>query len=361
MKCDERHPICVNCDTSDRTCQYVARAAVSAHSPSSLSPSATSPDSVSDSASPEAALLQSAHHNQCFSFQHLLLLHHVEADMEDWLYVPESIRNLGRAYLGVALTSPFLMDQLLAVSAQHLSTIYTDLRDQYYHLGTALQARALNGFNAPTARPDIKARFLFSSLLALSTMAATAMSSRHNANESLPRFVEFLDINRGVRIIGDSAWVELEQSELGWIFTSFGNLYDYTEPLPISLFGIVQMLQRPDIDAATEEICSHAARCLGFIRKQLDSPTSWGVHVVMAWPSLVDPQYRKLLVESRPEAMVILAHFAVLLHQHREFWVFGDLGKNLIGSISRRIEVRWHAYLTKPLEILSASTIDKVA
>ncbi|KAI0533553.1 hypothetical protein GGR58DRAFT_506234 [Xylaria digitata] len=356
IKCNEHHPICVNCNTAGRTCHYVPRAVVSADSSSATSTSAASPDSIYEPAVPESALLQSTRHEHCFTLQHLVLLHHVETDMEDWLWIPARIRNLGRAYLSVALTSPFLIEQLLAVSAQHLSTVHPSLRGHCCRLGTALQTRALIGFKdsaADSSHQNIVARFLFSSLIALSTMASMAMSSRHDIDKSLPCFVEFLGVTRGVRIVGDSAWDELCHSELGWMFNSFENLDEYIEPLPTSLSGVVQMLQRPDVDPATEEIYSKAARCLGFIKKQLNSPTSWGVHAVMAWPNLVEPMYTRLLAELRPEALIILAHYAVMLHQHRQFWVFGDLGENLIVSICRSVKAEWIAYLTEPLELLS--------
>ncbi|KAI0468584.1 hypothetical protein F4859DRAFT_524161 [Xylaria cf. heliscus] len=355
IKCDEGRPICVNCDTSARTCHYAARAYVPIGSPSATSTSVASPDSFSDPAIPESALLPSAGHEHCFTFQHLGLLHHVETDIENWLWVPEPIRNAGRTYLDVALSSPFLMDQLLALSAQHMSTIHPDSYDQYRRLGTALQTRALDGFKAAAADPsreNIKARFLFSSLIALSTMATMAMSSRPDIDQSLPRFVELLRVTRGVRIVGDSAWAELYQSKLGWIFRAFENLDGYTEPLPASLLGVARMLQRSDLDPVMEEIYSKAARWLGFIQKQLDSPTSWGVHGVMAWLNLVDPMYAQLLVNSRPEALIILAHYAIMLHQHRRFWVFRDIGENLIVSISRSLEVKWLAYVAGPLEVL---------
>ncbi|KAF2968909.1 hypothetical protein GQX73_g4672 [Xylaria multiplex] len=358
IKCDEHRPICVNCNTTGRTCHYLPRAVVSADSSSATSTSAAaSPDSIYEPVIPESALLQSTGHDHCFTLQHLVLLHHVETDMEDWLCIPARIRNLGLAYLNVALTSPFLIEQLLAVSAQHLSTVHPSLRGHYRRLSAALQTRALDGFKASAAdssRQNIMARFLFSTLIAVTTMASVAISSRHDIDKSLPGFVEFLGVTRGVRIVGDSAWAELYQSELGWIFSSFEDLEEYTEPLPTCLRGVVRMLQRPNIDPATEKIYSEAARCLGFIRKQLDSPTSWGVHAVMAWPNLVDPMYPRLLAESRPEALIILAHYAIMLHQHRQFWVFGDLGENLIVSICRSIPAEWLAYLTEPLELLSA-------
>jgi hypothetical protein len=113
------------------------------------------------------------------------------------------------------------------------------------------------------------------------------------------------------------------------------------------------MLQRPDLDAASVQACAEAARALGFIQKQLESPTSWGVHAVMAWTSFVDPAFTQLLADRKPEALVVLAHYAILLHPHRRFWVFQDLGDNLIAGIAHSVGAGWLPYLAKPIEALS--------
>ena len=373
IKCDERRPTCVNCDTSERTCCYPVRPTAQPlrrDSPSDWS--ADSPTAGVTSASDTAptpsrsallpALLQSPCHpdsNRVYTFQHLLLLHHVENGMADWLWVSKPMRNMEQVYINGALTSPFVMDQLLAVAAQHVCTIHPDLHDQYRSLATNLQTRALAGFKSAAADPSrhsLIGRFLFSSLMVFFAMADMAASSFHNddVEHLFSRFVEFLRVTRGVRIVGDGAWSELyESSELGWIFSAFGNIEAYHEdPAPGFLSGVAQMLQRPGVDAATAEICSEAARALGFLQKQLDSPASWGVHAVMAWANLVDGAYTQLLADRRPEALVVLAHYASILYRHREFWVFGDLGRDLLVSIARSVAPEWLPYMTQPLEVL---------
>ena len=370
IKCDERRPSCVNCDTSDRTCAYAVQPAArdspsdwSAGSPTPAAAPAQASDTTSVLAPLESALLPALLQSTChqddgrlFTFQHLLLLHHVENGMVDWLWVREPMRNMARAYINGALTSPFVMDQLLAISAQHVCTIHPNLCDQYRGLAADLQRRALAGFKAATedpSRQSLVSRFLFSSLMIIFAMADLVSSSFHDIDHMLSRFVELLHVTRGVRIVGDGAWLEVYESELGWIFSSFGNFEAYDDPLPAFLSGAAHMLERPGLDTAAVQICSKAARALGFLQKQLDSPTSWGVHGVMAWTNLVDAAYTQLLADRRPEALVILAHYASILHRHRQFWVFGALGENLIAGIARSISPEWLSYIAKPLEVLS--------
>lgn len=283
--------------------------------------------------------------------------------MVEWLWVPYPMRNMAQAYVNGALASPLVMDQLLAIAAQHVSTLHPSLRDQYRGLAADLQTRALAGFKATTedsSRQSLVSRFLFSSLMTIFTMADMVASSFRDMDQLLSRFVDFLRITRGVRIVGDGAWSQLYASELGWIFSSFDNFEAYDDPMPAFLSGATQMLQRPGLEPAAVQACSKAARAVGFLQKQLDSPASWGVHVVMAWANLVDAAYTQLLADRRPEALVILAHYASIVHRHRQFWVFGDLGENVIVGITRTIAPEWLPYMTKPLEVLSTPSLDRV-
>jgi hypothetical protein len=144
--------------------------------------------------------------------------------------------------------------------------------------------------------------------------------------------------------------------ELGEIFRSFSNFEEYLnydKHLPPLLSGVAVMLQRPNLDAAALHTYEEAARALGFMQKQLEPPTSWGVHAVMTWTSFVNPAYTQLLADRKPEALVVLAHYAIMLHRHRKFWIFQDLGENLISGIAHRVGAEWLPYLATPMEALS--------
>jgi hypothetical protein len=65
------------------------------------------------------------------------------------------------------------------------------------------------------------------------------------------------------------------------------------------------------------------------------------IHGALAWPIIVSLEYTNMLVHRRPEALVILAHYAVLLHSCRDMWVFGDGGKYLIQSNDRYLGPQW--------------------
>jgi hypothetical protein len=67
--------------------------------------------------------------------------------------------------------------------------------------------------------------------------------------------------------------------------------------------------------------------------------------LAFAWPLYVSPNFLHLLREPQAEALVILAHYAVLLHRGRGLWLIGDSGQFLIESICGRLGSNWQEWL----------------
>ena len=70
--------------------------------------------------------------------------------------------------------------------------------------------------------------------------------------------------------------------------------------------------------------------------------------MVFVWPALVSSDYVDLLRQRQPEALVILAHYAVLLHRSRDLWLIGEGGKFLIESICGSLGSKWQEWLSFP-------------
>lgn len=83
---------------------------------------------------------------------------------------------------------------------------------------------------------------------------------------------------------------------------------------------------------------------------------------VIAWPVMIPEEYVDALHMGRPEALIILAHYAVLLHTYRQLWVFGDGGRFLIESICDSFGADWEDWLEWPMEVLrDSSSLDSMS
>ena len=58
---------------------------------------------------------------------------------------------------------------------------------------------------------------------------------------------------------------------------------------------------------------------------------------IFAWPALLLSGFADDFVERRPEALVILAHYAVLIHWHQNSWLFLLGGRRLIHAINHHL------------------------
>ncbi|KAI0384853.1 hypothetical protein F5Y04DRAFT_277588 [Hypomontagnella monticulosa] len=343
IKCDERRPNCGNCDVAARDCYYAYPSVV----PKAQLPIPQSPIHLESQASHEPSPARSGSpsildHNDLFTLQHLNLFHHVEVGMADWLMVTDAMKPIAQAYITSALSTPFVMNQLLALSAQHLSTVHKDDANTYLDLAAELQARALSTFTKnrqDMSERNIVARFLFSSLIAAQVLSEKLCAPRESFDDFLDGIIEYMNIQRGTRI--------------GELFTGIDELdMSDDEFLPSSLNELYVWFHLANLDEEIVEACTGAVRALGFVHRRISGPNTWGIHAPIAWATFLSGDYISLLENRRPEALVILAHFAIYLHRCRGFWAFGDAGEYLIQAIYKVVGPLWEESMLVPLQAL---------
>lgn len=77
---------------------------------------------------------------------------------------------------------------------------------------------------------------------------------------------------------------------------------------------------------------------------------------IIAWPVRVSDEYFDALVARRPEALIIFAHFAVLLHNIRDSWLSCDSGLYLIQSINAFLGPGWEEWMAFPNSVLETGS-----
>ena len=66
----------------------------------------------------------------------------------------------------------------------------------------------------------------------------------------------------------------------------------------------------------------------------------------LRWICKVPARFIDMLEERRPFALVILAHYTVIMYNLREQWWMGEWGKSVLGEINRRLDPQWMQYMT---------------
>lgn len=132
---------------------------------------------------------------------HLELFHHF-GEIISPLFVgrdPDLCREYVQNYHKAAFTGIYLMYEILAFAARHLSITGPPTKSQFYaDQATMLQTRALSLFSASLQEPQpdtIISTFLFSSLLGTHLLSDTIASQHMELDPFLSRFVDYLKVS----------------------------------------------------------------------------------------------------------------------------------------------------------------------
>ncbi|KAJ5648736.1 hypothetical protein N7490_005108 [Penicillium lividum] len=72
----------------------------------------------------------------------------------------------------------------------------------------------------------------------------------------------------------------------------------------------------------------------------------------LCWTFQVPVRFPELVGERRPFALVILAHFAVILHHLRETWWMGDWGIRILKEAVDELDPEWRGLLSWPVDAM---------
>ncbi|KFY33305.1 hypothetical protein V494_07718 [Pseudogymnoascus sp. VKM F-4513 (FW-928)] len=404
--CDECRPACVNCTTSERSCAYLdaGRKPPSQSSASPLSSPALShasrasfagsPGAISATAVPvnssfsplggspvsserqgqftpstispvvagltiEEAPSQPHVANGAANMLHLELFYH--ALSEKALYIAA-----GQAYAQImtdlvippAMTNPFLMNELLALSALHLATVHPNRQQQLESAAAELQTIALSLFNQTchqVTATNCVPMFVFSSLIGNHVFYTTFKSHSENFHVFLEEFVKYMQLHRGVRSVIANNWELLREfSAKALMLEDDTDLPTPGEPVGNECDSLRRLLETSDLSSATKDTYLRTVESLqwGFDAQRVRHL----VGLAFAWPIQISSEYLDLLKQRRPEALAILAHFAVMLHSHRNAWLVGGAGRYIIESILGYLGTYWENWLAWPRAAIAESS-----
>ncbi|KAK4229181.1 hypothetical protein QBC38DRAFT_125060 [Podospora fimiseda] len=402
VKCDEQRPKCIICTLSDRDCSYAPSSSPPAststtvggggggHSPgsstsfmmlqtspmASLSPapmysaSFGLPGSVSghigDAASvpgvPIPDLGQPSSLYQDVNLAHMELL--IRFKFAD--HAPELNLEMhdfsSRLLFKCALEAPYLMHQMLAVSARHLTVLKPDRAEFFLEHAMHLQTRAVSIYNETAAKAQINtsncsALLLFCSLLGRHFLADMLAKRDAGFDSFLDRYLQFLSISRGLKATSMSAWELLLESDIRHLVLWALNL-SQAVPQGHHCNEIQRLVaESPILDLSGKAAC---ARAIAYLQVGFDSILGGDIRnqrylMIFMWPASVPEEFTELLEQRQPEAIAIMGYWALYLHCSKEVWHVGDSGAYLLRSIAQYLGPSWHHWLSWPLAMLANS------
>ncbi|KAI1076846.1 hypothetical protein F5B20DRAFT_304356 [Whalleya microplaca] len=372
IKCDERKPVCANCTMGERHCDYPEPAMPEASSTldgtspqtsSSVDISLTPPDNA-----PEPIQLPNIPPE---SFNHLedgddaaVNLNHMELMMHFTvaIAVPDTKDALldggTRIVLKAAANAPYLIHEILSISARHLAFLHPEKADFYHHQSVQMQTKSISIFNETLPTIDATncvALILYSSMVSRHLLADTLANRDPNIKSFIDGFVRYIHFYKGMSRVANEAWPLLEESELM-------PLIKWNKP-PGKCPGVghecdqLRYLIRtaPHLDPSEIDACQTAIEQLqvGFDEVANPSPGRSPYNIAFTWSVLLPTEFAHLLEQYKPEAIVVLAYYGVLLLQCTHLWQIADAGAYLVSNISEYLGPEWAQWLWWPQMMLN--------
>jgi hypothetical protein len=365
VKCDESLPRCRKCAIRDRPCSYLTETSLSGSQVVSEAASEGARESrrTVEPASPYDAWLERSESLSpgTFTLLHMVLLNHAHTHVSELMGIEGDAVPLVTLAVKSASTKPYVLDQLLALSATHLSIgTSTSAAATYQNQATSLQTRALSLFNqARETNLDSSylAAFLFASLLGIHVLHTTLTRPYANLSEFIPSFVEYVRLHRGVRAVTKSHWQQILDSDLKpLLYISELALQAETMPAGSETEFLRRVLTSPShLSASSVDVCLSALKWIQWMldmAKLQPCRADVAVQAVMAWPLVVSEEYVDALYQHRPEAFVVFAYYAAALHRCRGFWAFSNAGPALVRMIAQHVGPFWTESLIWPQRAL---------
>lgn len=290
-----------------------------------------------------------------FTPQHMILLHHADR-------VP-NFTAPNRSAVDIAVRhiigSPYLMDEVLAFTAFHMAYLYPGSAAYLRQLAAELQNRALTSFSRLTQMVPIddKAtavpRFLFSAILGRHVLADTLTHYHSDFHVFIDRFIDCINLNRGIKAVTPPASDFLNDTEIQPFLSVVLEAQKKIVSSGVECGPLKRLMENSDLNDVSIKACLQAIEILQFSfdlcheLSEEDYPQAASVFSVR-----IEADFVEVLRRHRPEALVILAYYGVLLFRCRSFWAFGDAGTIMIRAIAGQLGSYWQEALAWPLHVL---------
>ncbi|KAB8275426.1 hypothetical protein BDV30DRAFT_247645 [Aspergillus minisclerotigenes] len=356
IKCDEARPSCGSCRKKRIVCAFLSQEPLPINPLQQYAPQPSSPSPGLHSA-PTIPLLD------------LELLHHWHTTTAASLAHSKSIQDLFRITVpDVALSYPFLMHSLLAVSALHIGhkcppecrRKYTEAAIRHNDLSLSLCTPLLSNVTAENCH----ALFAFSCLVVIFAYAAEhPASSLDTLDEG--DVVKVFKLVRGAGSIVGQARPWIEQGEMRQLLAAGRNLRQpsttkYAHELYAQLQGFIEQHANPlGNDQKVGSALFSSFEHLRDVLRRCTTREDPGA--LMSWPVMVHADYLDLLLQGEPTSFVILGHYGVALELLKDEWWLDGWGEFLANLALKRLGPAGEWKMARCLELLRADRAERAA
>jgi hypothetical protein len=261
----------------------------------------------------------------------------------------------------LSLHHPALREGLLALSALHIASTSTSSRRwQYLDTARTHRAQALLGLHPDGETSDLldsecDATFALCCLMVVFAFGYCLVDGDNDADEPeiLDEFFEVFQLTRWLVSIMTPVLDRVATGDLS-------PLVKPEDPLPtmpdMSRLVILSLRRRNGCEArqdpAHDETLYDAA--IEHLSHDLEKLMKGGEPKVFAfcWSFRIPAGFLELLEARQPFALVVLAHYAVILHHLRDSWWMGSWATRILLEIGDLLKPEWRALIGWPADAM---------
>jgi hypothetical protein len=116
-------------------------------------------------------------------------------------------------------------------------------------------------------------------------------------------------------------------------------------------------LASPTLSGDEEDVLDQSLSCLREIYDMMSSPDMRAdtAAVVLSWPVRVPEAYFQMLNNGLPQALILLAHYCLLLNKIDSFWWIRGMSRYLLKTVHKTLGKEWESHIAWPLQDLVLS------
>ncbi|KAI9147342.1 Sterol uptake control protein [Paramyrothecium foliicola] len=281
--------------------------------------------------------------------------------MSDRTIFRDEVPRLGIRY-------PYLLHQLLALSAFHCAYLHPESREKYFLHGSEHQTQAIAGMrSALTGKMTEEsgfALFATSALLMTSTFASHLKYPQNEVVSPLAGMLEIMAMMRGLSAIKATTLTELDYNVSDKLIQHDGCQPhgDKLDPLKTQLIVLQSLFQclldiDDDIRAVVCEGVQLMLDCMDST-KTPSAPMSSEMRLVLSWLTRLPVDFTTMLQTRHPGAMVVLLHYLVALKEgEKQCWFLEGWSEQLTLNVVPLLYPPWTELAEWPLKELMYSGI----
>ncbi|KAH8685017.1 hypothetical protein BGZ61DRAFT_548823, partial [Ilyonectria robusta] len=296
-----------------------------------------------------------------------LLIHYTTVTYRTFSFTGALAKFLQSDLPREALSHPFLLREIMAFSGFHLAYLHPEKRQTYLLVASKNQDLAIRGLRESLSKDltpqNCHTLYVTSIFLILSKFAAfTAVDPQHrNHSCSMPTesLLEIFTMLHGMDSVFRSSENDIRDGPLEGLFsqdshaqsTRVLSLSARLEELKLSIESESQECEtKTTLVSAVDSLVAATVR----VANHQTSASPAELRAIFLWPMLVPPKFVGLAERGDPIALLILAHYCVLIHWAAErSWCFESWAPALSHAIANQVsDSHWAAWLDWPLNLI---------